>query len=305
MTISFSLALIFAGISMLLSLRPHRVSKDVFFRRDPEQQKEQVSAIRLDRLNRGQIREWFQHRYDYLVLVLGKRFILTGAVLLSLAMVAGIALAIKLQMRGSGFLALWLAFPCFTLLAWWWMMSQRRKAKFSTSFPDALNIMMSAVTAGESMMAAMAYVGKLTDSAIGREFAYMAERFKLGESTDVVFERSILRYPYPAYLFFIVALKANISRGGALKPVMSRLIKVLVESKSLEKKKYALTSEARLSAKIVASFPVIFGVIMYYISPSNVHFILFDPDGRIIFWYVLISELLGLGIIWALVKGVR
>lgn len=305
MNIVLCLGLICAGIAMLLSILPQKANKDAFFSSEPEQQHQQVSAIRFDRLNRGQIREWFHHRYDYLVLVLGKRFLLTGTVLLTLAFVAGLSVAVQMRLRGSGFLAMWLIFPLVTLVAWWWFMSQRRKANFTSSFPDALNIMMSAVTAGESMMAAMAYVGKLTESSIGREFAYMAERLKLGEPTDVVFARSVHRYPYPAYLFFIVTLKANISRGGALKPVLSKLIKVLVESKALEKKKYALTSEARLSAKIVASFPVIFAVIMNYISPGNMQFVLFDPQGRIILWYVVISELLGLGIIWALVKGVR
>ncbi len=86
---------------------------------------------------------------------------------------------------------------------------------------------------------------------------------------------------------------------------MARLIRVLVDSRTLEKKKMAMTSEARISAKIVAAIPLIFMLILNYVNPDNVEFVLYDPEGRLVLFYVLGSELFGLFLVWLLVRGVR
>lgn len=190
------------------------------------------------------------------------------------------------------------------IFGWQWLLNQRRK-EFEQTFPDALNIMMSAVTAGESMTQSIAYVGKSLDNNIGQEFKRMAEYLKLGEPPEQVFKRACKNLPYPTFLFFTVTIRANMARGGQLKNVMARLIRVLVDARTLDKKKMAMTSEARLSAKIVAIIPVVFMVLLNYINPGNVDFILNDPSGRLVLYYVLGSESLGLFIVWLLVKGVR
>ncbi|WP_234493857.1 type II secretion system F family protein [Vibrio maritimus] len=184
-------------------------------------------------------------------------------------------------------------------------LKDRRRKEFEKSFPDALNIMMSAVTAGDSLMQAITYVGDTMGNSIGRDFKYMGNRLKMGETPEVVLQRACKIYPYPEFVFFTLTLKANISRGGQLKGVLAKLIRVLVDSRTMEKKKLAMTSEARMSAKIVALIPVGFCVLLSSISPDKLDFILYDPDGRGILYYVVGSELLGLAVIWLLMKGVR
>ncbi|MUL06124.1 pilus assembly protein TadB, partial [Aliivibrio fischeri] len=65
------------------------------------------------------------------------------------------------------------------------------------------------------------------------------------------------------------------------------------------------TSEARASAKIVAAIPFIFLFMLQYLSPENYEFVMFNPAGRPILYYVLISESIGILIIWLLMRGVR
>ena len=191
-----------------------------------------------------------------------------------------------------------------TLFGYRYLMTKRRR-DFENTFPDALNILMSAVTAGDSLMQAISYVGDVMDNSSGQEFKLMGDRLKLGESPEVVLKRSCKNYPYPEFLFFTVTLRANITRGGQLKGVLARLIRVLVDARTLEKKKMAMTSEARISAKIVAAIPLIFMVMLNYVNPENVNFVLYDPAGRQVLFYVLGSEFFGLFIVWLLVRGVR
>ncbi|CAM2793293.1 type II secretion system F family protein [Vibrio rarus] len=184
------------------------------------------------------------------------------------------------------------------------LIEKRRKA-FENDFPDALNILMSAVTAGESINAAFAYVAKVSDNDVGREFKDISDRMRLGESTQAIFDRSCKRFPYPPFLFFVITIRANMERGGQLKSVLSKLIRVLVEARNLEKKKMAMTSEARISAKIVGAIPFCFMLLLNWINPKDLEFVLFHPDGRWILYYLLISEGTGMFIVWWLVKSIR
>jgi len=190
------------------------------------------------------------------------------------------------------------------LFAYSWL-QKRERTQFEEAFPDALNILASAVSSGESIMHAIMYVGKNLDGDVGAEFKVMGDRLQMGEAPDEVFRKSCKRFPYPSFYFFVITLRANMHRGGQLKDVITRLNRLMFDARAIEKKKLALTSEARISAKIVASIPFIFLLLMQYISPLNYEFVMFSDEGRPILYYVLISEAIGMTIIAALLKGVR
>ncbi len=235
--------------------------------------------------------------------ILGPRSSLYIALYITGSIIASWYIVIELLSMTNSWLVLSLSL-IFTVFGYRFLVGRRRR-DFENTFPDALNILMSAVTAGDSLMQAISYVGEAMNNPIGREFKLMGDRLKLGESPEVVLQRSCKNYPYPEFLFFTVTIRANIARGGQLKGVLARLIRVLVDSRTLEKKKMAMTSEARISAKIVAAIPLIFTVILNYVNPANVDFVLNDPQGQYVLFYVLGSELIGLSIVWLLVRGVR
>ena len=154
-------------------------------------------------------------------------------------------------------------------------------------------------------MHSIMFVGKTLEGSVGEEFKRMGERLQLGESPDSVFKKSCNRFPYRSFQFFVITLRANMQRGGQLKDVITRLNRLMFDARAIEKKKYALTSEARTSAKIVAAIPFFFLFILQYLSPENYDFVMNHPNGQPILYYMLISEAIGIGIIWSLMKGVR
>ncbi|GLR73389.1 type II secretion system F family protein [Aliivibrio sifiae] len=184
-------------------------------------------------------------------------------------------------------------------------LAKREKKRFEDSFPDALNMLSSAVSSGEGIMHAIIFVGDSLDGKVGNEFKRMGEQLQLGESADTVFRKSCMRFPYPSFQFFVITLRTSMERGGQLKEIMTRLNRLMFGARAIEKKKYALTSEARTSAKIVAAIPFIFLFMLQYLSPENYEYVMFNPDGRPILYYVLISESIGILTIWLLMKGVR
>ncbi len=300
----FALSLIFFGVATVMyctqraSLKLHFLVKEASLPVD-----DNIEAINLGYLHNAPLHLRFKALFGPSFSVLGKgAWIKLG---LYFSVIISAMTYVNQQVLQLDNYWLPILTPIFGFfIGWQWLMNKRRQ-EFEMTFPDALNMMMSAITAGESITQSIGYVGKTLDNDIGRVFFHMAEHLQLGESPEQVFKRACKNVPYPAFLFFIVTIRANMARGGQLKNVMARLIRVLVDARTLEKKKMAMTSEARLSAKIVALIPILFMLLLNYINPDDVNFVLTDPKGRLVLYYVLCSEFVGLLIVWLLVRGVR
>ncbi len=176
---------------------------------------------------------------------------------------------------------------------------------FKDNFPDALNILSGALSSGQSIVHAFEYVGTQLENEVGEEFKKMSERLLIGEDPDDVLARSAASFPYVEYFFFAATIRINLSRGGQLKDVINRINRIMFEARAIEKKKNALTSEARASAKIIAALPVIFIMILKVTSPENYNFVMFEEGGKPIFYYVLVSEAIGFFFIYMILRGVR
>ncbi|MCR9846579.1 type II secretion system F family protein [Vibrio antiquarius] len=177
--------------------------------------------------------------------------------------------------------------------------------RFKDNFPDALNILSGALSSGQSIVHAFEYVGTQLDNEVGEEFKKMSERLLIGEDPDDVLARSAASFPYVEYFFFAATIRINLSRGGQLKDVINRINRIMFEARAIEKKKNALTSEARASAKIIAALPVIFIMILKVTSPENYNFVMFEEGGKPIFYYVLVSEAIGFFFIYMILRGVK
>ncbi|WCE32560.1 type II secretion system F family protein [Vibrio sp. SCSIO 43137] len=184
-------------------------------------------------------------------------------------------------------------------------LKQHQENKFRDQFPDALNILVSAFSSGQGIVQAFEYVGNQLDNEIGKEFEYMAKRFLIGEAHDDVLERSSQRFPYLEYFFFISAIRVNIARGGQLKELIGRINRLIFVSRNIEKKKNSLTSEARMSAKIIGFLPVVFLMILYFTNVESYNFVMYEDAGKPIFYYVLVSELIGFFVIRLILRGVK
>lgn len=296
------ISIILFGLALYLLLS-NKQSKISGYFPESEVDEEIVSAINLNSLMEQKRWQRFKNNLSPTIQVLGPRasFIIVAFIFI----VAYLTYYVTYELLKIN--SLLVAGGIFFLVIVWayhWLQNKRR-ITFEKTFPDALNILMSAVTAGESLMHAFSFVGDNMDGEVGREFKEMGDRLKLGESAEQVLLRSCKAFPYPEYIFFTITIRANINRGGQLKNVLARLIRILVDARTLETKKMAMTSEARISAKVVAAIPVAFALMVNQVSPDHINFILNDPNGRWILYYVVGSEVLGLFIVWLLVKGVR
>lgn len=173
---------------------------------------------------------------------------------------------------------------------------------FEDVFPEVLSVVNAAVSAGNSIHQALHRCGEGIEGELGKDFNRIDRRLNLGEEPERVFNDTWRIYPYREFYFFVIVTLVSIQRGGQLRTLIGRLSRIVNNSKTTERRKKAMTSEARSSAKIVSAIPLLFFLGMKYFSPQNFDFVVNDPIGRYILYYVIGSELLGMIIIWVLLR---
>ncbi len=192
----------------------------------------------------------------------------------------------------------------FTFLILIWKLGQRRnRIVFNNVFPEVIQILVAASSSGAGLLQGLERCGQELTGQLGTEFRNIHRRLAIGEDPIAVFDESYTRYPYKRiFTFFITIIRTNLSKGGQIKEVISRLGRVIADSSKMEKKKKAMTSEARMSAIIVACFPIGFFIFMKFTMPDNFEFITTDPTGRYVLYYVFGSVAFGMLIIWGLMR---
>lgn len=191
----------------------------------------------------------------------------------------------------------------FTFLILIWKLGQRRnRIVFNNVFPEVIQILVAASSSGAGLLQGLERCGQELTGQLGTEFRNIHRRLAIGEDPIAVFDESYTRYPYKEFYFFITIIRANLSKGGQIKEVISRLGRVIADSSKMEKKKKAMTSEARMSAIIVACFPIGFFIFMKFTMPDNFEFITTDPTGRYVLYYVFGSVAFGMLIILGLMR---
>lgn len=130
------------------------------------------------------------------------------------------------------------------------------RLEFDVQFSEALNIINSSIRAGNSVIQGIEQCGQKIDGVLGDEFRQISQRLEIGEDAESAFMASWRRLPFSEYYFFIITVQLNMKGGGQVKEVMSRLGTLISNARVLEKKKYAMTSEVRMSIKILTAIPI-------------------------------------------------
>ncbi|BCX78551.1 type II secretion system F family protein [Campylobacter sp. 19-13652] len=173
----------------------------------------------------------------------------------------------------------------------------RIKNDFEKNFPEAIVVLNGAISSGSNITQALEYYSQHASGAIADEFKLIVRSLNIGEDPAKVFASSYKRLPFRNYYFFLITILVSLKSGAKLKEILARLGESTSRAKAMERKKLAMTSEARMSAKITAAIPFVFLFLMKFISPENFDYILNDPSGRYILYYFLGSEFVGMAMI--------
>jgi tight adherence protein B len=156
-------------------------------------------------------------------------------------------------------------------------MIKRRVNKFTSKFPDAIELLVRGLRSGLPISETLGLVGKEVPDPVGSEFRNVADKIKIGRTMDVALQETADRLGTPEFQFFVISLQIQRETGGNLAETLSNLADVLRKRAQMKLKIRAMSSESKASAYIIGSLPfIVFGLI-WFINGSYMQTFFIDP----------------------------
>lgn len=171
----------------------------------------------------------------------------------------------------------------------------RRAAKLYLQLPDTLSMIVRAVRAGIPVVEALRTVGREVMDPTGAEFRRMSDQLSIGITLETALRGLALRSGLSEYGFFAVALTLQNSAGGNLTDTLDNLADVVRKRVAARQRGAAMASQARTSAYILASVPVVTIAALLLINPDYIMLLFEDPRGNTLIALALASLGCGLG----------
>jgi tight adherence protein B len=145
---------------------------------------------------------------------------------------------------------------------------KRRVNKFTSRFPDAIELMVRGLRSGLPISETIGIVGNEIAGPVSEEFMSVSDKMKIGRTMEVALQETADRLGTPEFQFFVITLAIQRETGGNLAETLANLADVLRKRAQMKLKIKAMSSESKASAYIIGSLPfIVFGLI-YSINPG-------------------------------------
>ena len=134
--------------------------------------------------------------------------------------------------------------------------------------PEVLRALSSALASGKSLEQAIAYVGQTVPDPLGSEFLRASFEVESGRSADDAVRALCARVDVAGMELVGTALQVSQRTGGSLSELFARTARMVTSGTALQRELAVKTSQARLSARVVAALPVLLVCALTLISPD-------------------------------------
>ena len=188
-----------------------------------------------------------------------------GSIILAVVF-GGLSLVLGLPIQACGALAfvMGFGFPRFILSG----AINRRQKKFTSHFADAMDIIVRGVRTGLPLGDCLKIIAHESPDPLGAEFRRVVEGESLGIPIEVCLDQMYERMPISEVNFFSTVLNIQKTTGGNLGEALANLSNVLRGRKILREKIKSLSAEAKVSAMIIGSLPIIVMILVTIASPD-------------------------------------
>jgi tight adherence protein B len=154
---------------------------------------------------------------------------------------------------------------------------QRRIAKFTAKFPDAIELLVRGLRSGLPISETMGVVAVELDGPVGEEFRAISDKMKIGRTMDAALQETADRLGTPEFQFFVITIAIQRETGGNLAETLANLANVLRLRGQMKLKIKAMSSESKASAYIIGSLPFIVFILISIINDSYMQTFFVDP----------------------------
>jgi len=185
-----------------------------------------------------------------------------------------------------------------------WVMRKRRKRfeEFEAGLPEALDLMVSALRAGHSLISALRLVAQEAPDPIGGEFKICFEEQNYGLELRTAMQNLAERMPLQDLRIVSTAILIQKESGGNLAEVLEKSANLIRERFKLRRDVRTRTAQGRLTGWILSFLPPIVAVLLYLINPEMMSVLWTRAIGLKLIYGAIIMTIIGALIIRKIVN---
>ncbi len=206
-----------------------------------------------------------------------RRFMVASGVLGFVAFLLSMLLGIGLLPGLAFAFAAGCGFPLWLLK----FLKKRREAKFLNNFPDAVDVIVRGIKAGLPLLDSLKLIAAESEEPIRSEIRGIIETQTVGIPLGEACLRLYERMPVAEANFFGIVVSIQQRAGGNLSETLGNLSRVLRDRKKMKAKIQAMSMEAKASAAIIGSLPLVVMGLVYFSSPAYIELLWTEPLGRL------------------------
>jgi tight adherence protein B len=170
--------------------------------------------------------------------------------------------------------------------------STRFKA-FEKELPQACDLMVSALRAGQSLIAAMGMVSRECTEPLGGEFRTCFEEQNFGLELKGAIENLLHRVPLQDLRIVCTAILIQKESGGNLAEVLDKTAHVIRERFRLRREVSTRTAQGRMTGWVLTLLPVVLGFALYLVNPEMMSMLWKRDIGIKLLWAASIMIVIG------------
>lgn len=168
----------------------------------------------------------------------------------------------------------------------------RRLKAFIEALAPAIDIIVRGIKSGLPLGDCMRIIATEGVEPVKSEFKQIVDSQAVGLTGPEAVQRMAERVPLPEANFFAIVIAVQAKSGGNLAEALMNLSRVLRERKKMKQKIKSMSSEAKASAGIIGSLPIIVTGAIYATSPNYIKLLFTTNTGNIViagslFWMFL------------------
>ena len=178
----------------------------------------------------------------------------------------------------------------------WWK-RKKRFAAFLEHFPDALDLMSRALTAGHAFSESLQMVSSEMPEPIAGEFRKTYEEQNLGLSLKLALENLTQRIPLLDLRMCVTAVLIQRETGGNLAELLEKVAYTIRERFRIMGDLKTLTTSSRMSAWLLCGLPIFVAIAVTVLNPEYMSVLWKDPRGHWLIATALFMQVTGMLIV--------
>lgn len=145
---------------------------------------------------------------------------------------------------------------------------KQRFNKFEQELPESLDLMVSAMRAGNSLVSALSLVASESPEPIGPEFRICFDEQNYGLDLRTAMNNMLTRVPLQDLRIVVTAILIQKESGGNLAEVLDKTASLIRDRYRLKRQVGVHTAQGRLTGWILTFLPIVLGLALYFVNPD-------------------------------------